>query len=295
MRAALLLALAAVWPALAAAQTAPSPGASSNAAPQPEPAAAPAAAAPPSAPGADRLIISGNGSSLEDPSGGGGGGSLTWLHDFSSGTLGVAGEYQTLDNAHWEFGSLTGSVNLGSPGDKWTLYAEGHEGVGDIGTYFGLRRFDYNVEAAGVDATFAGKVTLGLESRQYDIDTAHGNLPKASVGVLVTPHFETTVSYAHSVTGNLGTQLTTLRFDVFGPVNWIVGGATGFASPPIVNFETGALGPAPSYREGYLGLSKTFRRLDWAILADYLKLSGVKRYTLTVTCTWHSQRGSSAK
>ncbi len=257
--------------------------------------ATPSAASAPSAASDDRLIIIGNGSTLYDPSGGGGGGSLTWLHNFASGLLGIAGEYQTLANAHWEFGSLTGSINLGNPDEKWTLYGEVHAGVGDIGEYQGLRRFDYDVEAAGASGTFGGKVTVQLETRQYDIDTAHGNLPKLGVGVLWTPHFETTVSYAHSVSGNLGTQLTTLRLDFFGPVNWAVGGATGFAAPPIVNFTTGATGPAPPYREGYLGLSRTFRRVDWAILADYLKLGEVKRITLTLTCTLHLSRGSSGQ
>jgi hypothetical protein len=257
--------------------------------------AAPATPAPATIPSDNRLIVSGNGSTLYDPSSGGGGGSVTYLQDFSSGLLGIGGQYQTLANAHWEFGSLTGALNFGNPGDKWNVYGEADEGVGDIGEYLGLRRFDYNEEAAGVDGTFGSKVTVQLETRQYDIDTAHGNLPKIGVGVLWTPHFETTVSYAHSVTGNLGTQLTTLRLDYLGPVNWVVGGATGFASPPIVNFETGATGPAPSYREGYLGLSKAFRRVDWAILADYLKLGEVKRITLTLTCTLHLSRGSSAK
>lgn len=251
------------------------------------PAAAPAPSTAAAAPLQDRLIVSGNGSTLEDPSSGGGGGSLTWVHDFSSATLGVGGQYQTLADAHWEFGTVTGSLNFGSPGDKWSIYGEADEGVGDIGAYLGLRHFDYDVEAAGVNAAFGGKVTLQLETRQYDIDTAHGNLPKVGLGVLWTPHFQTTVSYARSATGDLGTQLTTLRLDFFGPINWVVGGATGYASPPIVNFQTGATGVAPTYREGYLGLSKAFRRIDWGILADYLKLGEVKRVTLTLTCTLH--------
>jgi hypothetical protein len=264
---------------------------SSTASPAGAASTSPSAAQPASgaaaAPSENELLVSGSGYALEDPSAGGGAGSLTYLHDFSSGVLGVAGEYDTLANAHWEFGSLTGALNFGSPADKWTLYAEGHEGIGEVGTYFGLRRFDYNVEAAGLDAAFGGKVILQLDSHQYDIDTAHGNLPKAGVGVLWTPHLETTVSFAHSVSGNLGTQLTMLRLDYFGPISWVLGGATGFASPPVLNIVTGTLGPAPTYREGFLGFTKTFRRVDWGILADYIKLGEVKRYTLTMTWTLH--------
>jgi hypothetical protein len=271
----------------AAMQTSPpsTPASSSSDSAAPAATPAPSTAAP--AAFENRLIISGNGSTLEDPSSGGGGGSLTWLHDFSNGTLGAGGQYQTLANAHWEFGTVTGSLNLGSAADKWSVYGEADEGVGDIGAYAGLRRFDYAIEAAGVNAVFGGKVTFQLETRQYDIDTAHGNMPKVGVGFFWTPRFETSVSYAHSVTGDLGTQLTTLRFDFFGPLHWLVGGATGFAAPPIVNFQTGATGAAPMYREGYLGLSKAFRRVEWGILGDYLKLGEVKRFTLTLTCTLH--------
>ncbi len=243
--------------------------------------------AAPSAPSADRLVISANGSTLTGASGGGGG-SLSWLHDFSSGVFGIAGEYQTLANAHWAFGSLSGSLAGGSPEAKWTAYGDVHLGEGDIGSYYGLQRFDYDVEGAGLAGTFDGKLTVQAEGRQYDVDTSHGNLPKIAVGYLWTPHFQTTVSYARSVSGNLGTELATLRIDHFGrTVNWLIGGATGHVAPPIVNFYTGQTGPAPQYREGYLGIAKTFARFDLSLLGDYLTVAGTKRITLTVVCTLH--------
>ncbi len=246
--------------------------------------------AAPSAASADRIVISANGSTLTGASGGGGG-SLSWLHDFSSGVFGIAGEYQTLANAHWAFGSLSGSLTGGSPEDKWTLYGDVHLGEGDIGSYYGLQRFDYDVEGAGVAGTFDGKLTVQAEARQYDIDTAHGNLPKISVGYLWTPHLQTTVSYARSVSGNLGTELATLRLDYFGrTVNWLIGGATGHVAPPIVNFYTGQTGPAPQYREGYLGIVKAFSGFDLSLLGDYLTVSGTRRITLTLVCTLHVGR-----
>src|SRR5262249_16218563 len=93
--------------------------------------AAPPAA--PSAPSADSLSISANGSTLADARGDGGG-SVTWLHDFTSGVLGVGGEYQRLADTHWAFGSLSGSVSTGSANDKWTFSADGHLGRGDTNT-----------------------------------------------------------------------------------------------------------------------------------------------------------------
>lgn len=247
-------------------------------------AATPAA---PSAPASDNLVFSANGSTLTGASGGGGG-SLTWLHDFSSGVLGVGGEYQTLANAHWDFGSLTGSVSTGNASAKWTFSGDVHLGDGDIGSYHGLQRFNYGVEGAGVSGTFGSKLIVQLEDRQYDIDTTHGNMPKVGLGFLWSPHWQTTVSYARSISGNLGTAIETVRVDHYGhAVNWLLGGAAGHVAPPVVNLYTGLTGAAPQYREGYLGLSKGFARSDWAIVGDYLKVANEKRITLTIVCTLH--------
>jgi hypothetical protein len=272
-----LVALAATWlapqPALAVEATAAPPAA-------------------PSAPSANSLVISADGSTLTGASGGGGG-SLTWLHDFSSGVLGIGGEYQRLAGAHWQFGSLSGSVSTGNSSARWTFSADGHFGNGELPVYHGMHHFNYDVEGAAVTGTFGSKLTLQIEGRQYDIDTTHGTMPKATLGFLWTPHVQTTISYSRSVTGNLRSELETARLDYFGhAVNWLVGGAAGHVAPTIVNVYTGAFGPAPQLREGYLGISTAFGHTDWSILGDYLKVAGEKRITLTVVCTLHG--GSSA-
>ncbi len=249
-----------------------------------------AAPAPPAAAAADNLVFSANGSTLTGASGGGGG-ALTWLHDFSAGVLGVGGEYQTLANAHWAFGSLSGSVSTGSTSAKWTLFGSAQLGSGDIGTLQGLHRFDYRVEGAGVAGTFAGRLTVQLEAHQYDIDTTHGALPKVALGVLWARHVQTTVSYSRSVSGNLGTELETARLDYYGhTMSAFLGGATGHVAPPVVNLYTGLTGAAPRLREGYVGITKSFTRTDWSLLADYLQVAGQKRITLTVVCTLHAGR-----
>ena len=243
--------------------------------------------APPSAPSRDRLVISGNGSTLTGATGGGGG-SLSWLHSFDAGVVGVGGEYQKLADAHWEFGSLSGSVSTGGPSARWTLSGQVHLGSGDIAVATGERRFNYDVEDVGVTGTFASKLIVQLEAQQFDIDKTHGAMPKIALGLLWTPHLQTTVSYSRSVTGNLGTELESLRIDHYGSlVNWLIGGAAGHVAPPVVNIYTGLTGAAPQLREGYLGLSKSFSRTDWSILADYLKVASERRITLTVVCTLH--------
>lgn len=272
-----LLVLAAVWlaPRLArAVETSPAP---------------PAA---PSAPSSDSLMLSANGSTLTGASGGGGG-SITWLHDFTDGVLGLAGEYQTLANAHWAFGSLNGSVSTGSASAKWTFSGDAHLGSGDIGVYHQLQRFSYDVEGASVAGTFASKLTLQVGAQQYDIYTTHGALPKAALGFLWSRHWQTTASYSKSVTGDLGTELETLRIDHYGTtVNWLLGGATGYVAPAIVNLYTGIDIPAPRLREGYAGISKSFGGSDWSLLADYMKVAGERRITLTLVCTLHPGRSA---
>lgn len=247
---------------------------------------------PASAPSANSLLFSANGSTLTGASGGGGG-SIGWLHDFSDGVLGLAGEYQTLADAHWAFGSLTGAISTGSASAKWTFSADAHLGSGDIAAYQGLHRFNYDVEGADVAGTFGGKLTLQLDAQQYDVDTTHGTLPKVGLGYLWSPHWQTTVSYARSVSGNLGTQLETARIDHYGrTVNWLVGGATGHVAPAVVNLYTGIYEPAPQLREGYLGISKSFGGSDWSLLGDYMKVANEKRITLTVVCTLHVGRSA---
>ncbi|MGH8220907.1 MAG: hypothetical protein ACREUT_20420 [Steroidobacteraceae bacterium] len=237
----------------------------------------------------DQLILNGNWGTLTGTNGGEGG-SLDFLHSTTHTVIGVGGEYQKLATASWEFGSLTGALRGGSD-TKWSLDGEVHRGAGEIAEYAGTHHFDYGIEAFGASGTFFNKLTLQLESRQFDIDTTHGNLPKLGLGVLWARTWLTTVSYARSVSGNLGTELGTLRVDRFGRVvNLIAGAATGHVAPPVVNIQTGALGSAPQYREGYIGFTRKFTRVDLGLLGDYLTLAGTRRITITLTLTVHLDR-----
>lgn len=242
----------------------------------------------------DELILSGDGATLTGTNGGEGG-SANFLHSTPHTVIGVGGEYQKLANANWEFGSLTGALRGGSGDAKWSLDGEVHRGAGDIDEYAGTHHFDYGVEALGASGTFFNQVTLQVESRQFDIDTTHGNLPKIGLGVLWARSWLTSVSYARSVGGNLGTELATFRIDRFGRVvNFVAGAAAGHVAPAVVNIQTGALGPAPQYREGYAGFTRKFTRLDVGLLGDYLTLSGTRRVTLTLTFTVHLDRAGGA-
>jgi len=238
----------------------------------------------------DQLILSGNGATLSGATGGGGG-SLNFLHSMTHGVIGVGGEYQKLATSRWAFGSLTGALLENSGDTKWTVSGELHRGAGDTDEFAGTHHYSYGVYALGGSATFDNRLTLQLETRQFDIDTTHGNLPKVGLGMLWARSWLTTVSYANSVSGNLGTELITLRLDRYGRlVDFTAGAAGGHAAPAVVDIHTGALGPAPRYREGYMGFTHRFSRADLALLGDYLDLSGTHRITVTLTVTVHLDR-----
>lgn len=226
----------------------------------------------------DRISVMGNGSTLTGTDGGEGG-ALAWLHNFDADSLLTLGaEHQKLGDAQWTFGSVSGSLTRSLGDGRYTFYAEGHEGAGDDGPH----ALHYRIEAAGVSGTYFRQLSVLVEMRRIDVETTHGNLPKVSVSYLLTPHWLTSVSFADSAGGNLGTRLTSVRVDRYSSVlNFLAGGTYGQASPTII--DLGIVTPGHILREGFIGASKTVaRRTDISLTADYLNLSGSKRATLTL-------------
>lgn len=227
----------------------------------------------------DRIIVSGNGSSLTGTNGGGGG-SLSWLHNFSADTLiGVGAEHQVLSVSHWTFGSLTAATTLGSGNQRYTLYGTAHEGAGDDGG----KPFKYRIETLGLTGTYFHRLSATVEDQQVNVETTHGNMPKVGLAYLWNPHVQTSLAYQYSFGGNLGTHLTSGRLDLFGPVNFLGGFAVGQASPSVLNHPTTL--PPHDLKEGYIGLSRSFAgsRSELALIADYQHLSGGPAMVLGVT------------
>jgi len=223
----------------------------------------------------DRIAVSGNASSLTGTNGGVGA-SAGWLHNFDPDTLlGAAIEHQVLSVSHWTFGSLTGALTRGTGDQRYTLYGDVHEGAGDDGP----NPFKYRIETLGVTGTYFHQLSATVEDKQVNVETTHGNLPKVQLAYLWNPHVQTTVSYAYSFGGNLGSRLTTARIDVYGKrVNFIAGGSIGQASPSLLgNVVGGNLTLAPhQLREGYVGIVQSLPSLrsELTFIVDYQRLSG---------------------
>jgi hypothetical protein len=146
------------------------------------------------------------------------------------------------------------------------------------------RKFDYSVAVLGLSQNFGRKFSVQLEGRQIDIDTTHGNLPKIGLTYVWSPRLITNVSYADSVSGNLGTQLTSARMDYYGKrINMLLGGSTGEANPAVLVLQPGVVLPASQSNEYFLGFSKPFKRAEVQLLGDLLEVSGSKKYTVTLS------------
>jgi hypothetical protein len=234
----------------------------------------------------DRIVVSGDATTLTGTNGGAGG-SLGWLHNFDTSDLvGIAVEHQGLSNAQWTFGSVTGSTAVGPADQRYTFSGEAHEGAG----HDGLRAFHYRIEAVAVAGTYDSKLSALIEDRRIDVETTHGNLPKVGLTYLWGPHIATTAAYQYSVSGNLGTRLPSAKIDTYwATVNLFGGGAWGPTSPILFDVPTGLISRPRQLREGYIGATKPFPRLrsNLTIVADYEDLSGIKKTSVTLNYIFH--------
>jgi hypothetical protein len=237
----------------------------------------------------DRLTLMANGMTLDGGTAApgvetiddeGAGGAIGWLHNFNANTIvGLRGEYQSQENVHWQFGTLSLAHGFGQADRRTNLYADIHEGSGksQAGSY------GYSVALVGVIQNITKQLSLQFEDKHIDIDTTEGNLPKIGVQYLWGPTLLTNLSYQHSVSGNLGTRVWSFRADRYGKnVNFIFGGAGGQATPVIVDLQTGLEVGGLTMKQGFIGVTKPFSRMDVTLLADYVEIGDLSRFTLTL-------------
>ena len=231
----------------------------------------------------DRLTLTATDAQFRESDASGGSGSLNWLHYFTpDAILGLGAEHQYVEEAKLNFGSLRGSVGRGDAGSRLTVYGEVHYGEGDDDG----RDYDYGVAALGLSKSFTPRFSVQLETRQFDIDTTRGNLPKLGLSYLWTPRLSTTASYSHSVGGNLGTELYALRIDHYGDhLNVMAGGSSGRADPSVLNLEPGVVLPASQSKQAFFGLGKTFGIGEVQLIGDWLEVSDTEKVTITLSFT----------
>lgn len=227
----------------------------------------------------DRLTFMIQGATLTGTNGGYAG-SLGWLHNFSADTvLGIAGDFQRIGDARWKFGSLSLSHGFGQAGKRTNLYFGGHQGTGEDRTH----DYDYAIYEAGIIQNITRQLSVQIEDKEIDVDTVHGNLPKIGVQYLWSPALMTSVSYSHSVSGNLGTRIGTIRIDAYGKSTSLAFGiAGGETSPIFINLTTTE---PQDLKQAFVGVTWPRKRGDFSLLADYQNLEESDRFTLSFNCT----------
>jgi hypothetical protein len=232
----------------------------------------------------DRLALMANGQTLTGTDGGWGA-SATWLHNFSADTiLGLGGEHQSIGDARWSFGKLTFNHGFGTADTRTNLYVEASEGTGKDA----IHDYDYSIVGAGIYQNFTKQLSIQLEDKQIDVDTAKGNLPKLGVAYLWSPRFSTSVAYAHSVSGSLDTRLWMGRIDGYTKtVSMFAGLANGQAAPIIFNLPVNIPRPGFILHEYYVGIGRDFSRVDTKMILDYIRLGESNHWTLTFNATLH--------
>jgi hypothetical protein len=231
----------------------------------------------------DKLSISGSASSFVDTDDDGGGGTLSYLHYFTPDVLaGASIDHTFVEEAKLTYGAVRGAWGHGGPSSRFTLIGEYYDGEGDDNG----RKFDYQVGVLGISQSITSKFSIQLETREIDIDTTNGNLPKLGLTYVWSPRFVTSVAYAESVSGNLGTDLTSARFDYYGKhINLMMGGSTGKANPAVLVLQPGVVLPPSHSNQGFLGIGKVFKRGELQLLGDYLEVSGSEKITVTLSFT----------
>ncbi len=136
----------------------------------------------------DRLSLMVAGHKLTNTDGGWGA-SAVWLHNFSANTLiGLGAETQTIksdiSDARWTFGRLSFNHGIGCGGDA-------HQPLSSMQrSARGTTTFTITTTrscTAGMYQNLTRQLTLQLEDKQVNVDTARGNLPKLAVQYLWSP------------------------------------------------------------------------------------------------------------
>jgi hypothetical protein len=231
----------------------------------------------------NKLTLSGSKSTFVDTDLDGGGYAGSYLHYFTPDFLaGFGVDHTYVEDSKLTYGSVRAAWGRGGPASRFTIVGEYYNGEGDdVG-----RKFDYEVAVLGISQSITSKFSIQLETREIDIDTTNGNLPKLGLTYVWSPQFVTNISYAQSVSGNLGTELTSARMDYYGKhLNVLFGGSTGTANPAVLVLAPGVVLPASQSKEGFLGFSKVFKRGEVTLLGDYLDVSGTEKVTVTLNFT----------
>ena len=214
-----------------------------------------------------------------------------WLHDFSSAYKLNAGiDSESVGDADWTVASISGAFihnsTAASP-HQYVLSGEIHQGPGHDAAH----SYTYQIVAAGVSYAISPSLMMQLEDRYINVDTSQGQLPKLALVLAPNSHWNSTLSYAHSISGNLRTELVAARIDVYrSDARMLAGVAFGTNSPAVVNLPTTFATPGLNSREVYAGVARQLHAGELSLVTDVLDLGASRRITLTISYSAHLSR-----
>ena len=239
-------------------------------------AAAPADGSPPVAPAGDFLAISGS-VDRYGPGSLGSNGSLDWVHAPGADrtyTLGF-GVY-SVNSSRWSFGKLGGAYHWNA---RTTVQGQASIGGGHTdGNGFGYQIYD-----GSLTYKVNPRIYARLGDQFFQVAGSREHLVKPGLLVVPTRRLQADITYAHSVSGDVGTQYVFGRIDVTARSLHFLGGfSAGRSSPQHLNLDIGSPPASQNFQEGFFGVGVPLSKTVLSVVADVLNADPTRRRSVTI-------------
>src|SRR5689334_13151466 len=207
--------------------------------------------------------------------------SLDWIHHFASRpglqrthTLGVAAF--SAGDSRWSFAKLGAAYSLS---DSITVQGQASVGGGKAaGEGFGYQVYDSSVSAK-VDP----RAYIRLGHQFYQIAGSRSHLLKPGLVLVPTHRVQADLTYARSVSGNIGSQFFSARIDFSTrTIDWLGGFSAGDSTPANLNLEIGSTSHTQNFRDVFMGASFRLPQSVLTVMADFLDTQPGNRSRLTI-------------
>ena len=225
----------------------------------------------------DFLVVAGG----ADTSGGATGRnvSLDWIRVLEKQDAFFSGGFSSFwaPASHWSFGKGSAAFR---PADKFILEGQARIGAGHTGN----TSFPYRVFNGTLTYQSFSRLHLRFGTEQIRIAETHGNIVKPGVTLLVSRLVAADMTYAGSVSGNVGTAYLAGRIDVAAqPAGFFGGVAAGHTTPEVFDLHVGMPPTQQSLWEGYFGVRLEVWRAEWNVVSDFTSVGETRKRAVTLS------------
>ena len=207
--------------------------------------------------------------------------SLDWIHHFASRTgvqrthtLGAA--VYSAGDSRWSFAKLGAAYPLI---DYLTVQGQASVGGGKTaGQGFGYQVYDSSVSAKADPRAY-----FRLGHQFYQIAGSRSHLLKPGLVLVPTHQVQADLTYARSVSGNIGSRFFSGRIDFSTrTIDWLGGFSSGDSTPENLNLEIGSTPRTQRFRDVFMGASFRLPQSVLTVMADFLDTQPGNRSRLTI-------------